>query len=128
MFKPLVDIRARIYDMAHDPDKADLMTYEEDGEKFAIGLKLPYSQEDWWQKRRATDAVFEDVNGVITRVGDETAVHRNFYWEGPLRFVHKAAGLSDNCLKERAPGDADSTIAKWFANHSPMLPQDLDAA
>ena len=72
MFKPLVDIRARIYDMAHDPDKADLMTYEEGGEKFAIGLKLPYTQEDWWQKRRATDAVFEDVNGVITRVGDET--------------------------------------------------------
>ena len=50
MFKPLVDIRARIYDMAHDPDKAGLMTYEENGEKFATGLKLPYTQEDWWKK------------------------------------------------------------------------------
>ena len=72
MFKPLVDIRARIYDMAHDADTSDLMTYEEDSEKFAIGLKLPHSQEDWWKKRRATDAVFEDAKGVITRVGDET--------------------------------------------------------
>ncbi len=72
MFKPLVDIRARIYDMAHDPDTADLMTYEENGDRFATGLKLPYTQEDWWKKRRATDTVFEDARGVITRVGDET--------------------------------------------------------
>ncbi len=72
MFKPLVDIRARIYDMAHDPATADLMTYEDNGGRFAMGLKLPYTQEDWWKKRRATDAVFEDARGVITRVGDET--------------------------------------------------------
>jgi 4-hydroxyphenylacetate 3-monooxygenase len=26
-FKPLVDIRARIYDMAHDPDSRDVMSY-----------------------------------------------------------------------------------------------------
>ncbi|MFT5113006.1 MAG: 4-hydroxyphenylacetate 3-monooxygenase [Parasphingorhabdus sp.] len=71
-FKPLVDIRARIYDMQHDASTADVMTYEEDGEKFALGLKLPKTQQDWWEKRRSTDAVFEDVKGVITRVGDET--------------------------------------------------------
>ena len=28
-FKPLVDIRARIYDMAHDPATRDLMSYED---------------------------------------------------------------------------------------------------
>jgi 4-hydroxyphenylacetate 3-monooxygenase len=72
MFKPLVDVRARIYDMAHDPKTAEVMTYEEEGEKFAVGLKPPRSQQDWWEKRRATDAVFEDINGVVTRVGDET--------------------------------------------------------
>jgi hypothetical protein len=42
MFKPIVDIRARIYDMAHDAQYRDVMTYEENGERFAIGLKLPY--------------------------------------------------------------------------------------
>jgi 4-hydroxyphenylacetate 3-monooxygenase len=72
MFKPLVDIRARIYDMQHEAATREVMTYEDGGERFATGLKLPHTQQDWWDKRRATDAVFEDVKGVITRVGDET--------------------------------------------------------
>ncbi len=72
MFKPLVDIRARIYDMAHDPATRDVMTVEQNGETNAIGNTLPYTSEDWWAKRRATDTVLEDVGGVVTRVGDET--------------------------------------------------------
>ena len=72
MFKPLVDIRARIYDMQHDPSTRDVMTYEEDGETYALGLKLPRSQQDWWDKRASTDAVFDEIGGVVTRVGDET--------------------------------------------------------
>jgi 4-hydroxyphenylacetate 3-monooxygenase len=71
-FKPLVDIRARIYDLQHDPATRHLMTYQEDGEAHAINNKLPISQQDWWDKRRATDTVLEDVGGVVTRVGDET--------------------------------------------------------
>jgi 4-hydroxyphenylacetate 3-monooxygenase len=71
-FRPLVDIRARIYDMQHDPATRHLMTYREDGEVHAINNKLPLSQQDWWDKRRATDTVLEDIGGVVTRVGDET--------------------------------------------------------
>jgi 4-hydroxyphenylacetate 3-monooxygenase len=71
-FKPLVDIRARIYDLQHDAATRHLMTYREDGEVHAINNKLPLSQQDWWDKRRATDTVLEDVGGVVTRVGDET--------------------------------------------------------
>jgi len=72
-FKPLVDIRARIYDMQHDPATAPVMTVlGEDGETNAIGNALPYTQDDWWAKRRATDRVMEEVGGVVTRVGDET--------------------------------------------------------
>jgi 4-hydroxyphenylacetate 3-monooxygenase len=56
------------------------------------------------------------------------AVYRNFYWDGPLRFVHKAAGLSDRVLADKASGDQDSTVEKWFANNRPMLPQDLNSA
>ena len=48
------------------------MTYAEDGERFAIGLKLPRTQDDWWDKRAAVDAVMDDIGGVVTRVGDET--------------------------------------------------------
>ena len=72
MFKPIVDIRARIYDMQHDAQTRDDMTYEEDGDRFAIGLKLPHTHQDWHDKRAATDKVMDDAGGVVTRVGDET--------------------------------------------------------
>src|SRR4030088_2624063 len=72
MFKPLVDIRARIYDMQHEAQHRPVMTYSEKGEEFAVGLKLPYTQEDWQAKRRSTDAVLDEIGGVVTRVGDET--------------------------------------------------------
>jgi 4-hydroxyphenylacetate 3-monooxygenase len=72
MFKPLVDIRARIYDMQHESATSAVMTYSENGEVSAIGNRLPFTQQDWWDKRRATDAVLDDIGGVVTRVGDET--------------------------------------------------------
>jgi len=72
MFKPLVDIRAQIYDMQHAPATRGIMSYEQDGETNAVGGKLPFVQEDWWDKRRATDTVLEEIGGIVTRVGDET--------------------------------------------------------
>ena len=72
MFKPLVDIRADIYDMAHDPATRDIMSVAEGGQRNAIGNKLPRAQGDWWDKRRATDTVLERIGGIVTRVGDET--------------------------------------------------------
>jgi 4-hydroxyphenylacetate 3-monooxygenase len=74
MFKPIVDIRARVYDMAHEQATQLTMTYVDDatGERNAIGLKLPYTQQDWHDKRRAVDAVLDDIGGIATRVGDET--------------------------------------------------------
>ena len=74
MFKPIVDIRARIYDMAHEKATQGVMSYvdEQTGERNAIGLKLPYTQQDWHDKRLAVDTVLDDVGGIATRVGDET--------------------------------------------------------
>ena len=74
MFKPLVDIRARIYDMAHEVATRDIMTTvdPDSGERFAVGLQLPRTREDWQAKRRAVDTVMDDIGGVVTRVGDET--------------------------------------------------------
>jgi 4-hydroxyphenylacetate 3-monooxygenase len=73
-FKPIVDARARIYDMAHDNRTAPTMTYidEETKEPNCIGYKLPKTQADWQDKRRAVDAVMNDLGGVVIRVGDET--------------------------------------------------------
>jgi 4-hydroxyphenylacetate 3-monooxygenase len=73
MFRPLVDIRARIYDMAHEDRFSPVMTYTDDhGETNAVALKLPVAQQDWSDKRRAVEAVMDDIAGVVTRVGDET--------------------------------------------------------
>src|SRR3954468_9179869 len=74
MFEPLVNIRARIYDMAHENATREVMTTTDpvSGERFAVGLQLPRTREDWKAKRRAVDAVMDDIGGVVTRVGDET--------------------------------------------------------
>jgi len=74
MFKPAVDVRARIYDLAHEETTRETMSYmdETTGERNAIGLKLPYTQEDWRDKRKAVDTVLDDIGGIVTRVGDET--------------------------------------------------------
>jgi len=74
MFKPIVDIRARIYDMASDPATADLLAYTDPdtGDVNPVTTKPPRSQQDWYDKRAATEAIMNDVGGVVTRVGDET--------------------------------------------------------
>src|SRR6188472_2956711 len=73
-FKPIVDIRARIYDMAHEAGTADIMSYTDPrtGERNATGPKLPRTRDDWRAKRLAVDTVLDDVKGIVTRVGDET--------------------------------------------------------
>lgn len=81
-FKPIVDARARIYDMQHEARTQPVMTYEEGGERFATGLKLPFTAADWEAKRKAVDAVMWDIGGVVTRVGDETIGEMWSLWDG----------------------------------------------
>lgn len=73
-FKPIVDVRAHIYDMAHEARYRDVMSYVDPGtnEPNCIAHRLPTSREDWHAKRRAVDAVMNDIGGVAIRVGDET--------------------------------------------------------
>jgi len=72
MMKPLIDIRARIYDMQHQAATRNILAYQEDREWNAVANKLPRVQADWSDKRRATDTILEAIGGVVTRVGDET--------------------------------------------------------
>ena len=73
-FKPIVDARARIYDMAHEAATRDIMSYvdAESGERNCIGHKLPVDSTDWDAKRKAVDTVMHDIGGVVIRVSDET--------------------------------------------------------
>ena len=74
-FKPIIDIRARIYDMAHEDKHKEGLSYVDDstGERNCIGFKLPKTQDDWRAKREAIKTIMYDVGAVVTRVGDETA-------------------------------------------------------
>jgi 4-hydroxyphenylacetate 3-monooxygenase len=73
-FKPIVDVRARMYDMAYEEKYQSLLSYrdEKTGEPNTTFYKPPTTQEDWIDKRKAVDAVMWEIGGVVTRVGDET--------------------------------------------------------
>ncbi len=70
--RPIVDIRARMYDMQHEDKHASTLTYVEDNKRHSIFNRLPREQKDWHDKWAACDAVMNDIKGVVTRVGDET--------------------------------------------------------
>jgi 4-hydroxyphenylacetate 3-monooxygenase len=71
-FKPIVGIRARMYDMQHEDAHRSALTYVEDNNAHSIFNRLPKSQQDWHDKRNAVDLVIKEIGGVVTRVGDET--------------------------------------------------------
>jgi len=73
-FKPIVDLRARLYDMAHEAKHREAMSYIDpvSNEPCNLALKLPKAQQDWHDKRRYVDAQLKEIGGVVVRVGDET--------------------------------------------------------
>ncbi|MET0904981.1 MAG: 4-hydroxyphenylacetate 3-hydroxylase family protein [Tardiphaga sp.] len=70
--KPIIDIKARMYDMAREERYAADLTYAEANETHSIFYKPPTEQKDWHDKIKAVDHVMKDIGGVVTRVGDET--------------------------------------------------------
>jgi 4-hydroxyphenylacetate 3-monooxygenase len=72
-FKPIIDVRARMYDMAHEAKHRDVMAYRTGtGEACSRATKPPRAQQDWHEKRAWVDAVLNEIGGVVIRVGDET--------------------------------------------------------
>ncbi len=71
-FAPLIDLRAHIYDMQLDPAHRDVLTKTTQGRTDTVSAALPFSQSDWWAKRRATDRILDDIGGIAARTGDET--------------------------------------------------------
>src|SRR5262245_24108803 len=70
--KPIIDIKARMYDMAHEPRYSDALTYVDGNERHSIFYRPPKEQKDWTDKVEAVDLFINDIGGVATRVGDET--------------------------------------------------------
>ena len=107
-FRPVVDARARIYDMAHEAETRELMSYAgDDGERNAISTQLPRTREHWAAKQRMVDAVFDELGGVVTRVGDETVGEMWSLYDGKdvldevdPRFSQNIRNHIDRVLKE----------------------------
>jgi 4-hydroxyphenylacetate 3-monooxygenase len=81
-FTPIIDARARIYDMAHEAKFRDAMAYSEANERYPVSYKLPYTQDDWHAKRRWVDTVMRELGGVVIRIGDETVGEMWSLWDG----------------------------------------------
>ncbi len=72
-FKPIVEARARMYDMAHEAKHREVMSYRDDkGERFSRATRPPKTQQDWHEKRRWVETVMQDLGGIVFCVGDET--------------------------------------------------------
>ncbi|MGH7708092.1 MAG: 4-hydroxyphenylacetate 3-hydroxylase family protein, partial [Vulcanimicrobiaceae bacterium] len=72
-FKPIVDLRARMFDMQHEKAYREALVYvDESGNANPIVNKLPRTKRDWFDKWRAVDIQLRSLGGVVTRVGDET--------------------------------------------------------
>ncbi len=73
-FKPIIDVRARMYDMAHETQYQAQLSYQ-DAETKELNTtfhKPPRTPEDWQEKDAALDAVMKDIGGVVIRVSDES--------------------------------------------------------
>src|SRR5271165_5896084 len=83
-FRPIVSLRARLYDMAHEAQHSAVMSYVDDasGERCNLALKLPKTPQDWHDKRAYVDAQLNEVGGVVVRVGDETIGELWSLWDG----------------------------------------------
>ena len=73
-FKPIIDVRSRMYDMAHEAQFQEQLTYRdnETDELNTIYHKPPRTREDWYKKDMALDALIKDIGGIVIRVSDET--------------------------------------------------------
>lgn len=72
-FKPIIDAKARMYDINHEEKYKAVTTAKlEDGTTVCRAYKLPKTKEDLTGIRRYVDTVLDDLGGVVYRVGDET--------------------------------------------------------
>jgi len=94
--KPIVDIRARMYDMQHEESYAETLTYSEGNKRHSIFNRLPREQKDWHDKWKAVDTVLNDVRGVVTRVGDETVGEMWSLYDGADMLAQIDPRFSDN--------------------------------
>ena len=60
-FKPVVDSKARMYDMAHEGPSAEVMRFRDGDEFYSTLLRPPTEKDHWHEKWRAIDLYLKDI-------------------------------------------------------------------
>ncbi len=72
-FQPIIDVKAKMYDLSHKVKYADILTAKlSDGEVVSRGYKKPETKGDLAGIRTYVETVLDELGGVVYRVGDET--------------------------------------------------------
>jgi 4-hydroxyphenylacetate 3-monooxygenase len=117
-FRPIVDVRARIYDLAHEERHRAAMTYVEDNGQHAILYKPPRVQADWTDKVNAVDIIMKDIGGVVTRVGDETVGEMWSLYDGRDMLAEIDPRFADN-IDRHIRGVVENDVFHVSANTDP---------
>lgn len=128
--RPIVDVRARMYDMQHEAEFSSTLTYVEDNSRHSIFNRLPKTQADWNDKWRAVDTVMKDIGGVVTRVGDETVGEMWSLYDGRDVLKEIDPQFADN-ISRHIQGVIETDVFHVSANTDPKgdrsrPPQDQD--
>lgn len=71
MFKPVVDLRARWYDMQHEAKYRSILLKESEGkESVSTIMALPRTQQDWHDKYDAVNLLMDTSGGIVDRYGE----------------------------------------------------------
>ncbi len=128
--KPIIDVRARMYDMAFEAAHRDTLTYVEDNRRKSVFNRPPTEQKDWADKPAAVDAVLKEIGGVVTRVGDETVGEMWSLQDGRDALAETDGRFAGN-IDRHVAAVRDGDLFHVSANTDPkgdrsLAPQDQD--
>ena len=129
--KPIVDIRARMYDMQHEAAHApvaDLRRETTSATRSSTGCRA--SSRTGTTSGRRVDAVMNDISGVVTRVGDETVGEMWSLYDGRDVLNEIDPQFGDN-IARHIQGVIETDVFHVSANTDPKgdrskAPQDQD--
>ena len=128
--KPIIDIKARMYDMAWEAAHQDTLTYVAGNQRKSIFNRPPTERKDWADKLAAVDLVMKDIGGVVTRVGDETVGEMWSLQDGRDVLAEISPQFADN-IDRHIAAVRDNDVFHVSANTDPkgdrsLAPQDQD--
>ena len=128
--KPIIDVRARMYDMALEAAHQDTLTYVAGNGRNSIFNRPPTETKDWTDKLAAVGAVLKDIGGVVTRVGDETVGEMWSLQDGRDVLAEIDPRFADN-IDRHIAAVRDDDLFHVSANTDPkgdrsLAPQDQD--